>query len=75
MMQIGVHFGGNFYEFVPWDGAVEWEIAVWGFWRISAENKSFLVNSSPLILIYSHIFYVRERKRKKSREEEGYFPD
>ncbi|CAA7410103.1 unnamed protein product [Spirodela intermedia] len=40
---IGVHFGGNFYEFVPWDGAVNWEIAPWGFWRICGENKSFLV--------------------------------
>ncbi|XP_078428187.1 tocopherol cyclase, chloroplast / vitamin E deficient 1 (VTE1) / sucrose export defective 1 (SXD1) [Wolffia australiana] len=40
---IGVHNGGKFYEFIPWDGVVSWDITPWGRWRISAENKSFLV--------------------------------
>ncbi|EPS71540.1 chloroplast tocopherol cyclase, partial [Genlisea aurea] len=37
---IGVHCSGIFYEFVPWNGAVEWEIAPWGHWRMSAENET-----------------------------------
>ncbi|KAF5198433.1 Tocopherol cyclase protein [Thalictrum thalictroides] len=36
---IGVHYGGVFYEFVPWNGVVSWEIAPWGRWRISADNQ------------------------------------
>ncbi|MQL83371.1 hypothetical protein Taro_015864, partial [Colocasia esculenta] len=40
---VGVHFGGTFYEFVPWNGTLSWEISLWGCWKISAENKSFVV--------------------------------
>ncbi|PIA42636.1 hypothetical protein AQUCO_02000228v1 [Aquilegia coerulea] len=40
---IGVHYGGVFYEFVPWKGVVSWEIAPWGYWRISADNQSHKV--------------------------------
>ncbi|MBD4018862.1 tocopherol cyclase, partial [Xanthomonas citri pv. citri] len=29
---IGVHHGGIFYEFVPWNGVVEWEVTQWGQW-------------------------------------------
>lgn len=35
---IGVHCGGIFYEFVPWNGVVSWEVAPWGHWYISADN-------------------------------------
>ncbi|GKA05107.1 tocopherol cyclase [Tanacetum coccineum] len=38
--QIGVHFGGIFYEFVPWNGVVEWEIAQWGHWHVTADNET-----------------------------------
>uniref|UniRef100_A0A1D1Z1Z3 Putative tocopherol cyclase, chloroplastic n=1 Tax=Anthurium amnicola TaxID=1678845 RepID=A0A1D1Z1Z3_9ARAE len=38
---IGVHFGGTFYEFVPWTGSVSWQISPWGYWHISGENSSF----------------------------------
>ncbi|KAK6912736.1 Tocopherol cyclase [Dillenia turbinata] len=35
---IGIHYGGTFYEFAPWNGVVSWEIAPWGYWQMSAEN-------------------------------------
>ncbi|KAJ4958658.1 hypothetical protein NE237_025769 [Protea cynaroides] len=40
---IGVHYGGTFYEFVPWNGVVNWEIAPWGYWHMSAENQTHKV--------------------------------
>lgn len=46
-----MHCGGTFYEFVPWNGFVEWEIAPWGYWKISADNGSYLVRSP--VMAYS----------------------
>lgn len=43
LFQIGVHFGGTFYEFVPWNGVVEWEITQWGHWRVTADNETHKV--------------------------------
>lgn len=43
LVQIGVHYGGIFYEFVPWNGVVSWEIAPWGKWYIVAENQTHKV--------------------------------
>ncbi|KAL5698481.1 tocopherol cyclase [Ranunculus cassubicifolius] len=40
---IGVHYGGIFYEFVPWNGVVSWEIEPWGYWKISADNQRYKV--------------------------------
>ncbi|KAK4388845.1 Tocopherol cyclase, chloroplastic [Sesamum angolense] len=40
---IGVHYGEAFYEFIPWNGVVNWEIAPWGHWSISAENETYTV--------------------------------
>ncbi|XP_074276502.1 tocopherol cyclase, chloroplastic [Silene latifolia] len=40
---VGVHYEGVFYEFVPWNGQVEWDIAQWGSWKMSADNGSYLV--------------------------------
>lgn len=40
---IGVHFGGIFYEFVPWTGTVSWEITQWGYWKVSADNETHMV--------------------------------
>ncbi|KAM2544478.1 hypothetical protein FF1_016951 [Malus domestica] len=40
---IGVHYGGKFYEFVPWNGLVSWEVAPWGYWSIVAENETYMV--------------------------------
>lgn len=42
-MQVGIHFGGIFYEFVPWNGVVSWEIAQWGHWFMAAENETHKV--------------------------------
>lgn len=42
-MQIGIHYGGVFYEFVPWNGVLTWEISPWGRWCISAENGTHKV--------------------------------
>lgn len=36
---VGVHYDGVFYEFVPWNGVVSWEVAQWGYWRIAADNQ------------------------------------
>ncbi|KAL3683399.1 hypothetical protein R1sor_001421 [Riccia sorocarpa] len=40
---VGIHYDGKFYEFVPWRGTVEWDIAPWGSWKITAENKYYKV--------------------------------
>ncbi|KAK4798587.1 hypothetical protein SAY86_030913 [Trapa natans] len=40
---VGVHYGGKFYEFVPWNGVVEWEVNTWGFWYMTAENDTHKV--------------------------------
>ncbi|KAJ7958570.1 Tocopherol cyclase [Quillaja saponaria] len=40
---IAVHYGGVFYEFVPWIGVVYWEITPWGYWNISADNGAYMV--------------------------------
>ncbi|KAJ0030797.1 hypothetical protein Pint_12819 [Pistacia integerrima] len=41
--QIGVHCDGIFYEFVPWNGVANWEIAPWGYWYMAAENETHMV--------------------------------
>lgn len=38
---IGVHHRDTFYEFVPWNSRVNWAIAPWGSWRITAENSHY----------------------------------
>ncbi|KAK2446232.1 tocopherol cyclase, chloroplastic [Trifolium repens] len=40
---IGIHYGGKFYEFVPWNGVVSWEVATWGYWFMSADNGNYVV--------------------------------
>ena len=37
---VGVHYKGTFVELAPWRGAVEWDIAPWGRWRISARSAT-----------------------------------
>ena len=39
---VGVHHGGNFYEFVPWNGQIAWQVA-WGHWRVWAEQPHYAV--------------------------------
>ncbi|POO03964.1 Tocopherol cyclase [Trema orientale] len=40
---VGVHYEGKFYEFVPWNGVVSWEISSWAYWYIAAENDTHMV--------------------------------
>jgi tocopherol cyclase len=35
---IGIHYRDKFYEFVPWNSQVSWQIQPWGEWRIQATN-------------------------------------
>lgn len=38
---IGLHYRGKFYEFVPWNSQVEWNIQPWGRWQMQARNSEF----------------------------------
>lgn len=40
---VGIHYQGKFYEFVPWNGNVTWEIHPWGKWRMTARNADYEV--------------------------------
>ncbi|MCL1469683.1 tocopherol cyclase family protein [Argonema antarcticum] len=38
---IGLHYQGKFYEFVPWNSKVSWDIQPWGRWQMQAENEQY----------------------------------
>lgn len=40
---IGIHYQGNFYEFVPWNSSINWEITPWGKWKMQGENSQYQV--------------------------------
>lgn len=40
---VGVHFKGRFYEFVPWNGKVSWQISPWGSWQVWAEQPNYAI--------------------------------
>lgn len=40
---ICVHYQGQFYEFVPWNCQVCWEIQPWGKWKMTAFGTKFVV--------------------------------
>ncbi len=40
---IGLHHQGKFYEFVPWNSQVQWQIQPWGEWIMSATNSRYSV--------------------------------
>ena len=31
---VGLHWGDNFYEFVPQNGKVKWQVKPWGSWKV-----------------------------------------
>ncbi|NJO11559.1 MAG: tocopherol cyclase, partial [Leptolyngbyaceae cyanobacterium SL_1_1] len=31
---VGIHYRGQFYEFVPWNGRVNWQVEPWGCWQM-----------------------------------------
>ncbi|MEB3283217.1 MAG: tocopherol cyclase family protein [Lyngbya sp.] len=43
---IGIHYRGKFYEFVPWNSQVNWQIEPWGTWQMQAQNLEFQVTLS-----------------------------
>jgi tocopherol cyclase len=43
---IGIHYRGEFYEFVPWNAQVHWQIDSWGRWQMQADNYLFQVELS-----------------------------
>lgn len=40
---VGIHYKGKFYEFVPWNGVVDWQIQPWGEWKMQASNTEYEV--------------------------------
>lgn len=52
-VQIGIHYDGILYEFVPWNGVVSWEISQWGYWYFAAENQTHMV-----ILSLAYVFFL-----------------
>ena len=40
---VGLHYQGKFYEFVPWNSKVTWNILPWGRWQIQADNGKYEV--------------------------------
>ncbi|MEM9806671.1 MAG: tocopherol cyclase family protein [Cyanobacteria bacterium P01_D01_bin.56] len=48
---VGLHDQGEFYEFVPWNGHVSWQIDPWGQWQVSAQQPHYrveLIGQTPL---------------------------
>jgi tocopherol cyclase len=40
---VGIHYQGSFYEFVPWNARVDWQIDPWGKWQMQADNFFYQV--------------------------------
>lgn len=40
---VGIHYRGQFYEFVPWNSTIHWQIDPWGRWQVQAQNNRFSV--------------------------------
>ncbi|MBE9113704.1 tocopherol cyclase family protein [Nodosilinea sp. LEGE 07298] len=40
---VGLHHGGKFYEFVPWNARVTWHIDPWGYWHMRCEKLGYVV--------------------------------
>lgn len=38
---IGLHYQGKFYEFVPWNSEIHWDIMPWGRWQMHARNAQY----------------------------------
>lgn len=41
---VGIHYASKFYEFIPWEGNVEWEVSPWGSWKMQAQRDQFEVS-------------------------------
>jgi tocopherol cyclase len=40
---VGIHYQNKFYEFVPWNGSVHWEVDPWGYWQMTAQSGDYEV--------------------------------
>ena len=40
---IGIHYRRKFYEFVPWNSEVSWQIKPWGDWQMEAKNSDYTI--------------------------------
>ena len=40
---IGIHYQGKFYEFVPWNARISWQIEPWGKWQMQATSDRYEV--------------------------------
>ncbi|MEL6441163.1 MAG: tocopherol cyclase family protein [Cyanobacteria bacterium J06621_8] len=40
---IGIHFQGKFYEFVPWNSQISWQIEPWGYWQLQGKSAKYQV--------------------------------
>jgi len=38
---VGIHYQGKFYEFVPWNSKVSWQVFPWGSWQVRAKTQDF----------------------------------
>jgi tocopherol cyclase len=38
---VAIHYQGEFYEFVPWNSQVYWQIEPWGSWQMQARNEQY----------------------------------
>jgi tocopherol cyclase len=38
---VGIHYQGKFYEFVPWNAKVSWQVKPWGDWYVKAEGADY----------------------------------
>ena len=43
---VGLHWQGEFYEFVPWNSQVSWQISPWGSWQVWAKTADYAVELS-----------------------------
>ncbi|ERN42735.1 tocopherol cyclase [Rubidibacter lacunae KORDI 51-2] len=43
---ICLHYRGMFYEFVPWNAEVHWQVQPWGEWKMQARNTDYTVSLS-----------------------------
>lgn len=41
---VGLHYQGEFYEFVPWNSTVGWDVQPWGDWHVWAETDRHRVD-------------------------------
>ena len=41
---IGLHYRRKFYEFVPWNSEVHWQIQPWGKWQMQASNSEYEIS-------------------------------